>query len=87
MVALTEFQAYACIHHIFSIAEAATDREHRVFIRAIVCTERHGTCITVVAIACCKVRLILRFEIERMECGESSCPCTDLVHTIVQLID
>ena len=87
MAALTEFQAYTCIHHIFSIAEAATYREHRVFIRAIVCTERHGTCTTVVAIACCKVPLILRVKIKWMECGESSCPCTDLIHTIVQLID
>ena len=87
MVALAQFQADTCIHHIFTIAEAAAYREHGIFIRTIVSTDSGCIFAIVIAIACCEIPLVIWIEVQRMERCQSGCTSTDFVDAIAQFID
>ena len=85
MVALAQFQADTCIHHIFTITEAAAYREHGIFIRTIVSTDSGCIFAIVIAIACCEIPLVIWIEVQRMERCQSGCTSTDFVDAVAQL--
>ena len=87
MVALAQFQADTCIHHIFTITEAAAHREHGIFIRTIVSADSGCIFAIVIAIACCEIPLVIWIEVQRMERCQSGCTSTDFVDAVVQLTD
>ena len=87
MVALAQFQADTCIHHIFTITEAAAYREHGIFIRTIVSADSGCIFAIVIAIACCDIPLVIRIEVQRVERCQSCCACANLIHTVAQLVD
>ena len=87
MVALAQFQADTCIHHIFTITEAAAYREHGIFIRTIVSADSGCIFAIVIAIACCDIPLVIWIEVQRMERCQSGCTSTDFVDAVAQLTD
>ena len=87
MVALAQFQADTCIHHIFTITEAAAHREHGIFIRTIVSADSGCIFAIVIAIACCEIPLVIWIEVQRMERCQSGCTSTDFIDAVAQFID
>ena len=87
MVALAQFQADTCIHHIFTITEATAYREHGIFIRTIVSADSGCIFAIVIAIACCDIPLVIWIEVQRMERCQSGCTSTDFVDAVAQLTD
>ena len=87
MVALSELDGNARVHHIFTAAERSADAEHGVFIRAVVRTDSSCIGSFIIAVACGKVPFVIRIEIKRMESGKCSSPCADSVDTVAQFIN
>ena len=85
--AAAEFEADAGVNHVFPAAEAATDAEHGIFVRAIVGTDSDCIGAGIVAVTSCEVPLVVRVKIERVEGCQSGCASTDAIDAAIQLVE
>ena len=87
MVPSANLEADTRINHILTAAHRSADRNHCVFIRAIVGSYSYSISTLIVTITCRKIPLAVRIEIKRMESCQSSSTGTDTIDSIIHIIN